>query len=54
MPEERIENIELEARFVANKIKDLIKNKYQVFDRKTKKFRNVTYKDSNITTFYKR
>lgn len=45
MPEERIENIELEARFVANKIKDLIKNKYQVFDRKTKKFRNITYKD---------
>ena len=42
---ERIENIELEARFVANRIKDLIDNKYQVLDKKTRKYRNITYKD---------
>ena len=43
--EDRIENIELEARFVANKIKSLIKENFQVFDIKKKEFRNVSYKD---------
>ena len=43
--EDRLENIELEAKFTANKIKDLIDNKFQVFDRKNKMFRDITYKD---------
>ena len=43
--EERIEDIELEARFIANKIKKLIDEKYQVFDRKKNTYRNITYKD---------
>ena len=42
---ERIENIELEARFVANRINKLIKGKYQVFDRKKNTYRDITYKD---------
>ena len=37
--EEHIEDIELEARFVANKIKELIANKFQVYDRKKEKYR---------------
>mgnify|MGYP005805914997 CR=1 FL=1 len=43
--EEHIEDIELEARFVANKIKELIKNKFQVYDRKKEKYRDIEYKD---------
>ena len=43
--EERVENIELEARFVANRIKELIKEKFQVWDRKKKQYRNIEYKD---------
>lgn len=43
--EERIEDVELEARFVANKIKILIDNKYQVWDGKHSKYRNIKYKD---------
>lgn len=43
--QEKIEDIELEARFVANRIKQLIDSKYQVFDRKTNGFRNIQYKD---------
>ena len=43
--EEHIEDIELEARFVANKIKELIKNKFQVYDRKKEKYRDIKYKD---------
>ena len=43
--EERIEDIELEARFIANKIKKLIDERYQVFDRKKNTYRNITYKD---------
>ena len=45
---ERIEDVELEARFVANKVKELVKNKFQVFDKKIEgenKFRDVKYKD---------
>ena len=41
---EKIENIVLEARFVANRIKQLIDNKYQVYDKK-KGYRNIEYKD---------
>lgn len=43
--EERLENIELEAKFVANKIKQYIEEKFQVYDRKNKCFRNLEYKD---------
>src|SRR5699024_5456341 len=46
--EEHIEDIELEARFVANKIKELIENKFQVYDRKKEKYRDIEYKDAVI------
>ena len=42
---DRIENIELEAKFVSKKIKELIDNKVQVYDVKTKQFRDIKYKD---------
>ena len=44
LPEEQIENIELEAKFVAKKIKDIIDSKKVVFDKKVG-YRPVTYKD---------
>ncbi len=43
--EEKVENVELEARFVANKIKELIENKYQVWDKKLEKYRDIQYSD---------
>jgi len=43
--EERLEDIELEARFVANRIKELIDTKFQVWDRKKNRFRDIEYKD---------
>lgn len=43
--EERLENIELEAKYTANKIKDLLDGKFQIFDRKNKEFRDITHKD---------
>jgi len=43
--QERIEDIELEAKFVANKIKKLVESKYQVWDNKQEKYRPVQYKD---------
>ena len=45
---EYIESIELEAKYVAKKIKELINSKYQVYDRKKEKFRDITYKDIAI------
>ena len=45
LQEERIENAELEARFVANKIKNIVENKYQVWDNKKNEKRNIKYKD---------
>ncbi len=42
--EENIENSVIEAKMVANKIKELIKDEYQVYDKDTG-YRNVTYKD---------
>lgn len=45
---EHIENIELEAKYVAKKIKELIDNKYQIYDRKSGEFRSITYKDIAI------
>lgn len=43
--EERIEDIEVEARFVASKIKELVESKFQVYDMKLQKFREIKYKD---------
>ncbi len=42
---QRIEDVELEAKFVANKVKELIDSKYQVYDTKKGEFRDVKYKD---------
>ena len=42
---ERKEDIEVEAMFVANKIKQLIDNKFQVYDAKSKEKRDIKYKD---------
>ena len=42
---ERIENIELEAKFVAKRIQKLISNKFQVYDAKKKEKRDIKYKD---------
>lgn len=43
--EDLLENIEIEAKFIANRIKKLIDEKFQVFDRKLDRFRDITYKD---------
>lgn len=45
---EHIENIELEAKCVAKRIKELINSKYQIYDRKKEVFRDITYKDIAI------
>lgn len=45
---EHLENIEIEAKYVANKIKSLIDSKYQIYDRKKETFRDITYKDIAI------
>lgn len=45
---EHLENIEIEAKYVANKIKKLIDSKYQVYDRKKEIFRDIIYKDIAI------
>lgn len=41
---EQVENAVLEARFVSNQIQELIKSKYQVYDKKIG-YRNICYKD---------
>ena len=46
--EERFEDIELEAKFVAKKIKELVDNKFQVYDRKKETFRDIKYSDIAI------
>ena len=43
--EERVEDVVLEARFVAHKISELLHSNYQVFDKKKKEYRPITYKD---------
>ena len=43
--QERVEDIELEARFVANRIKELIEKKFQVYDVKKQEKRDIKYKD---------
>ncbi len=45
---ERYEDIELEAKLVAKKIKELIDSKFQVYDRKKQTFRNIKYSDIAI------
>ena len=45
---EHLENIEIEAKYVANKIKKLIDSKFQVYNRKKETFRDITYKDIAI------
>ncbi len=42
---ERLEDIELEAKFVANRIKQLIESKFQIYDAKKQEKRNIKYKD---------
>lgn len=43
--EERVENIELEAKFVANRIKQLVDGKFQIYDAKKQEKRDIKYKD---------
>ncbi len=43
--EEKIEDIELEARFIANKIRELLDSKFQVYDNKKQRFRDICSKD---------
>ena len=45
---EHLENIEIEAKYVSRKIKNLIDSKYQVYDRKKETFRDIAYKDIAI------
>ena len=60
--EEPIENTVLEARMVANKIKELLKSGYPVYDRKKEEYRKATYKDivillratSNLASIYEK
>ena len=42
---ERVEDIELEAKFVANRIKKLIQDKFQVYDAKKQEKRNIRFSD---------
>ncbi|MCI8999981.1 MAG: helicase-exonuclease AddAB subunit AddA [Clostridia bacterium] len=44
---EQVENAVFEARFVANQIQSLVKNKFQVYDKKTG-YRDICYKDMVI------
>jgi len=43
--QENLENIEIEARYVAYRIKEIIDSKYNVFDKNLKQYRPATYKD---------
>ncbi len=43
--QEKIEDIELEAKFVANKIQELIDSKFQVYDLKQQRYRDIKYRD---------
>ena len=58
--EENIVDVELEAKFVAHQIQKLVENKFQVWDKKQEKYRDIQYKDivillrstSNIAPIY--
>ncbi len=60
--EERIENVELEAKFVAKRIQQLINSKFQVYDVKKQQYRDIKYKDivvllrstKNISSVYEK
>ena len=43
--DERIESTELEAKWVANKIKEILNSNYLVFDKKKKTYRKASYRD---------
>lgn len=43
--EENIADVELEAKFVAHQIQKLIEDKFQVWDKKQEKYRDIQYKD---------
>lgn len=43
--EEKLEDIQVEARYVAKKIRELVDSKFQIYDRKKSAYRNVEYKD---------
>ncbi len=43
--DERIEDVELEARFVANKIKELKESNFKIWDGKKEEYRDIKYKD---------
>ena len=45
---ENIEDIELEAKFVAKKIKELVDSKFQIYDLKSQSYRNIKYRDIAI------
>ena len=42
---EKVEDIELEAKFVAQKIRNLIDSKFQVYDNKKEEFRDIRFRD---------
>ena len=46
--QENLEDIEIEAKFVAKKIEELIDSKYQVYDLKAQKYRDIKYRDIAI------
>jgi len=46
--EEHIQDIELEARYVAQKVQELIQSNFQVYDAKKQEFRTIKYKDIAI------
>jgi len=46
--QENLEDIEIEAKFVAKKIKELVDSKFQVYDLKKQKYRNIKYRDIAI------
>lgn len=43
--QEKIEDIELEAKYVAKKIRDLLDSEFQIYDNKKEKFRKIELKD---------
>ena len=59
---EPVEKNMIESKFVANKIQELIENKFQVYDIKQKQYRNIKYKDivillratSNVAPIYEK
>ena len=42
---EHLEDIDIEAKYIANKIQEIIDSKFQVYDRKEEKFRDISPRD---------